>query len=155
MDSTNRVVCASWLAALAKSPINVSYGFDDCGCTFLKNESGDIIFENNSPGKGLTCATFIIVALESIGHTLLERDQWPSRPEDLEWQAEILERLRPHMSGVELDLLSLDIGSVRYRPVEVIAACCLDSWPVGFAEASALAEQILSDVAALQFEPKS
>jgi hypothetical protein len=59
------------------------------------------------------------------------------------------------MSADELDLLSNDIGSVRFRPIEVAAACSLAEWPIGFEEASALAERILAAVAELRFRPKT
>jgi hypothetical protein len=156
LEATNKQVFAAWLTALANKPIQVAYGFSDAGCRFDRDEAGEVVFVNVTLGKGLTCATFLIVALESFGYRLLVRDTWPARAEDKEWQTQILEQLRQCglMNDAELDLLSNDVGSVRFRPIEVAASAHRANWPVNFNDASALAEQILAQIAELRFAPK-
>jgi hypothetical protein len=153
MHETNRKVVASWLESLAKWPQKIGYGFSSEGCEFITTATGMTSFVSKTPGKGLTCATFILLVFDRLGFQVLNSDSWPQRPDDAVWQAEIIAKLRLHstMSEEELGSLANDVGSVRFRPIEVAAATELENWPVDFSEAAALADEILAEIAALRF----
>ena len=155
IHETNRKVVASWLESLAAAPQRIGYGFSFEGCEFIATPTGTISFVSKIPGKGLTCATFVILVFDRLGFQMLNLESWPQRVEDATWQAEIIGKLRLHstMSQEELALLAGDVGSVRFRPIEVAAASQLENWPVNFDDAAALADQILAEVAALRFAP--
>jgi hypothetical protein len=158
MEAVNRKVFASWLESLSLRPLKIGYGFSDQGCKFAQDANGDTIFVSTAPGKGLTCATFIIAALEFNAHpSWIVRETWPRRQEDDRDQAGIRDDLRQAgcMTEAELDLLSEDIGSVRFRPIEVTAACAHNPWPVDFATATVLANQILTNVAELRLAARA
>ncbi|MGA2292624.1 hypothetical protein, partial [Bradyrhizobium sp.] len=101
-------------------------------------------------GKGLTCATYIVAILKSLGFPLLLEDSWPiDRADDQLWQRAIIEELRK--SGAEEDYIAVaqnDVGAKRYRPAEVVGSATNAAWPVVFSDATALAAAVLADVQA-------
>jgi hypothetical protein len=156
IDALNRKVCSSWLTALANnSQETIGFGIDDSGCRFVDDGSGEVSYVCIIPGKGLTCATFVMSVLERLGFPLLARETWLSRPEDAEWQRQILDALRSagRMTPDEVELASKDIGCIRFKPIEVAGAGALPHRPVEFAGAVAEAEAILAAIAPLRFDP--
>lgn len=73
---------------------------------------------------GLTCATFVLAVFELSRLRLVMYDSWPSRDDDSIWQRRILEMLRHSQTAPPEHIRSVEeeIGSARYRPVEVAAA---------------------------------
>ncbi len=76
--------------------------------------------------RGFTCASFVLSLFEGMGFLLADLSTWPTvqaRPEDLEWQKMIIDKLASYyqMSGIIFNELR-DVGQPRYRPEEV-AAC--------------------------------
>jgi hypothetical protein len=55
-------------------------------------------------GEGLTCATFILAVMNSVGIKLLEDETWPVREEDKEWIEQIVGTLAE--SGVNREHIS-------------------------------------------------
>ncbi len=153
IHETNRKVVASWLESLSKAPQKIGYGFSSEGCEFIVTPAGATSFVSSVPGKGLTCATFVMLVFDTLGFQMLDRETWPQRADDVHWQTEIIAKLRQHSAMTEQDLALLagDLASVRFRPIEVAAASQIEPWPVAFVDAAALADQILADVAALRF----
>ena len=156
LSEIDRKFCASWLESLSKNPLVIAYGFDDSGCAFENDDAGNVTFVNKIPGKGLTCATFLLVVFDALGFRPLYRDTWPHRPGDAADQEDIRDDLRALklMTQAELDLLSKDIGGVRYRPSEVAAVCAHPDWPQDFDSALLLADQIVNTVAELRLTPR-
>jgi hypothetical protein len=150
IDELNRKTLAAWLSALAQNPPVIDYGLSFAGCEFVQEQNGTYSFVAKVPGKGVTCATFIMLVFQTLGLPLFEHHTWPPRPEDAQWQQRILDALAPHMTAEELARVAEDVGCVRYRPIEVAAACSHDAWPMNFETAIQLAQQILAEVADLQ-----
>jgi hypothetical protein len=154
IDQLNRKILAARLHALSISPQDMSYGFASEGCKLVVTEGGAMVYVSEQEGKGLTCATFVLLVFESFGFNLIEREQWPARDEDREWQESILGDLKRHglMTEGELSSLALDVGSIRYKPIEVQAASDLEPIPISFDHATEEAARILNEVAALRFK---
>lgn len=148
LDEINRSIVASWLAAL-KFPQNIPYGFDSEGVVW--HADGEFI--PPPPGKGLTCATFLIATLRFLGFNVVDLSSWPQRPEDGNWQDAMRLSIQNYcdLHAVDaqehLNLLQADVGAVRVRPEEAAAIVVSQQLPVPFEEASALAAQILDDLA--------
>jgi hypothetical protein len=146
IDELNRKTVAAWLSALAQNPPIIDYGLSFVGCEFVRDQNGTYSFTAKERGKGVTCATFIMLVLQTLGLPLIEQDTWPARPEDVQWQQRILDALQPHMAPEELALVAQDVGCARYRPIEIAAACSHDPWPVNYETAVQLAQEILAEV---------
>lgn len=152
MHAINKTVVCAALSGLKKNGLSIPYGFHyrglrfDSGFTHLTFES-DGALGALPPGFGLTCATFVIVALDSLGFDLIDDDTWPARPSDAEWQKTIVGHLR-RRNVAHADALEADIGLIRPRPEEVVGAGAVAPWPVKFAAAESMAQKILSEIAA-------
>lgn len=82
-------------------------------------------------GQGLTCATFVLAMFASIGLKLVLGSDWPQRACDRDWQGRVLQLLAAH-DPVHASLLRSELGAIRYRPEEVIAAAAQKTRPVPF-----------------------
>jgi hypothetical protein len=151
LDPLNRKVVSAWLHAFAQNAQMVGYGFSSAGCRVEADANGQPRYRPADPGRGLTCASYIVFVLDQLGFELLRTVEWPSRPEDTDWQNEILSVLTASgcMTPDELNTIASDIGSVRFRPIEVAAAATRTQIPVSFAEAQAIAAQIMATCSAL------
>ncbi len=93
---------------------------------------------------GLTCATFVLAMFLEAGLEIVEYDSWPSRPEDVAWQEEILAKLRSRQADPDhVAAVEQDIGCIRVRPEEVAGAAALSPHPVNFQRTEPIAEDIL------------
>jgi hypothetical protein len=96
---------------------------------------------------GLTCSTFIIAVLRSLGFELLDTLDWESRAEDgpaLDHLIAELERRRVDRSRIEAMRANND--NRRFRPEEVCAAAGLKQWPVEFARAEPAGIEVAFEV---------
>lgn len=154
MDELNRKTIAAWLHALARKPQSMDYGLSFDDCEFIADGDGTYAFVAKTPGKGVTCATFVMLVLQTVGFPLLDAETWQTRPEDVQWQESIIQTLRQHsgMTEQEADLVAQDVGSARFRPIEVATAAQHDPWPVNFHTATALAADVMADVANLRLQ---
>lgn len=112
------------------------YGFDKNGIS-IDRTSGRV-----SPipeEKGLTCASFILIMLETYGIRLLKEEEWPAGVNN-EWQAQSIERLRlsGKSSAEQLRTMEESIGACRFTPTEVVGASTVRPWPVGYTQATTL-----------------
>lgn len=94
---------------------------------------------------GLTCATFILAVLKSVGLDLLQLTEWPHRDTDVERHRELLDNLQrdPRVSRAHVEAVNAEVNCVRYRPEEVVGACSSAGLPVSFVYAEAAGEQII------------
>jgi hypothetical protein len=150
LDALNRKVVAGWLHAFAKNAPVVGYGFSFSGCKIENDSMGQPRYRPGDPGKGLTCATYIVFVLDQLGFELLRQSEWPNRPEDRAWQKAIVDLLKSTgvMTLEELQTVEADVGCVRFKPIEVTAAATQPIIPVSFADAQAIASQIMGSCAA-------
>lgn len=113
-------------------PKNIPYGlfFDDA----VKFQDSGFLFYGSA--TGLTCSTFVLALLGSIGIRLLELDDWKERKEeDKQW----LNCIRQVVKNSELmDKLEGELGCLRFKPSEVFSASTCPHIPVGFDEAKAM-----------------
>lgn len=124
----------------------IPYGLDRSGI-HIDKETGKVI--PGKPGKGLTCATFILALFDTYRIRLLDEIQWPANANQA-WQNYIYELMCDERSRVPEDhreALKNDIGgSRRFTPAEVVGASTENSWPVGFKKARRLAEKVAAEI---------
>ncbi|HSN98643.1 MAG TPA: hypothetical protein VLS89_10180 [Candidatus Nanopelagicales bacterium] len=103
-------------------------------------------------GHGLTCATFVLAVFASYGVRLLRTEEWQPRPDDLQWQQEILAQLQLGLHDKDpgrsvdprhIEDVEREIGCARFRPGEVAAAGAVQKLPLGFEDAKGIAEAIV------------
>lgn len=101
-------------------------------------------------GKGLTCATFVLVVFNSCGLPLLDFVNWPFRDADEEWQRKIVEILRRKLcDDIEhVEAVESEIGSSRFRCEEVAGACTVDELPASFSAAEEAGRRIVAELVA-------
>jgi hypothetical protein len=127
---------------------NIPYGFDPGGSCF---EVATGLYRPPPPGKGLTCATFISGVLNSLGFDVVVEETWPVRIADLEWQTLVIECLRDTgASRHHIDAIEADVGSMRLRPEEAVAAATIPfaDWPSSFDVVEPMGQQVLAELAA-------
>lgn len=134
LDERNQRFVAGLAELVAKAEgRTINYGFDFSGLKFLPNGS----VSSREPGKGMTCASFIYVLLNTLSLPPVDLIDWPVRPDDEEWKAGILEFLRAGNADEE-HVAAIEAGgdSTRLRPEEIVAAVSLPSseWPRHFEE---------------------
>lgn len=147
LDDVNRLVLSEIVSRVARQRPGIAYGFDASGVC-IDAKSGDVI--PAPPGKGLTCATFISAILAAHGYSLIDLESWPLRADDEQFQQEIIDFLVQHQADPEhIAAVRGSVGSKRLRPDEAVGAGTLkdDEWAVQFAEARALADEILIELA--------
>jgi hypothetical protein len=96
---------------------------------------------------GLTCATFVLAIFDAMGFPLLAYEEWRSRPGDMEFQNHILALLSQHKaSQTHIDKVRKEVGCVRFRPEDIVAASFFKwtSWPISFPSAHLLGEWVLT-----------
>ena len=90
----------------------------------------DGIWIGDSPGQGLTCATFLVELFKYLGIPFIDEGSWLRRPGDEEWAVNILGLIAanppshlPAMTQEHVDAQMESIGeTVRIRPSDVAAA---------------------------------
>ncbi|WP_144435578.1 hypothetical protein [Roseovarius atlanticus] len=144
----NQLVVAAFANAVANAEPNVPYGFDANGMVFDRS-SGELL--EAPAGKGLTCATFVLALLRTLGFEPLDEASWPVRDDDEEWQAKILELMKANDANEDhIEAVTRNGQSKRFRPEEVVGASITDSdeWSIEFDKAQEIAQKVLEDIAA-------
>ena len=145
LDENNSRFVAAWLASRQNSPSNIPYGIDAGGSCFDKATRE---FLPPPLGKGLTCATYIVAILKSLGFPLLLEETWPTdRTSDDSWQRAVIDALRNDGAGEDyVEATQKDVGAKRFRPSEVVGSATRAPWPVAFQDAAELAASVVADV---------
>ncbi|WLD14897.1 hypothetical protein [Planctellipticum variicoloris] len=118
----------------------VPYGFSHPNDAF-DAATGQLLF--GPTRHGLTCASFVLAVFHCAGIPLIDYDDWPARPDDADWQRQIIETLelrncdKAHVVDVRGQ-----IGAVRYRPGEVAGASIERIIPTSLAIAERNCESI-------------
>lgn len=134
-------VFSAWVLAVSENP-EIPYGFEfDLHCF---NDDGS--YEPMAPGKGLTCATFIVATFHSAGFAIIKPDTWRARSDDAAWQQKILEPLKRHATPEHVVAAESFIGRARYRPEEIAAAAICAPPSLTLEDCIPLAEQILQTI---------
>lgn len=101
----------------------VPYGFRHQGC---KISGADGLLQLGLGSSGMTCSTFFLVLLKSVGADLIDESTWPVRSaEDIEFVEWLRANSKSRYTGDVIARLLLDVlaGSRRIRPEEVFGAC--------------------------------
>ena len=142
LDPVNKVFMAAYVASLKQNASDVPYGIDYSGIYF--DDQGRYIVQ--PLGRGLTCATFILAVFARNGFDLVETENWPERPDDIEWQQQIIGALTNRASREHIEAVKQSIGAKRFRPEEVAAGVISENIPLNFSAARVLAQEILHDM---------
>jgi len=119
-----------------------SYGVALDGVSF--NNDGNLLQENLH--SGLTCATFVMRALEAQGYNLINLDTWEIRKEDKIWQEKIIGALQNYWKTTPafIEFQKNYIGKVaRYKPIEVVAAANSEEIPLNQDKVIELSKKLL------------
>lgn len=107
-------------------------------------------YTRDEPGEGLTCSTFIIAVLETLGLSIVVPEDWPVRDDDETAHEELLGALRStdNVSPEHIQAIEAQPRGVRFRPEEVAAAVSEEQWPVAFPRAELLGFRIVEQLPA-------
>lgn len=142
LDKDRAKAVAGFCRAIARSiafglsDIPYAYKYDPDAC--FDRHSGQLALPN---GKGLTCATYVLVVFKSAQLPLIDFDGWPHREQDERAHEWLLEHLR-NDSNVEREHIAAveaETRCVRCRPEEAGGACLcigLGEKAIKFEEAS-------------------
>ena len=134
-----------------------------CRRVWRKHEAGGIPFAFSQPYQmfdpvtgalllgpahfGLTCASFVLAVFDVVGLPLIDFTTWNAQREgDRQWQQQIIEKLRQHAEEAHIQHLESEIGSVRFRPEEVVAATMLAPPAAVFETTVPVGEQIVARI---------
>ena len=122
----------------------IPYGMGYTGAAVF---GGDLKYLE-SPGAGLTCATFLLGFFDTLGFEIIDVESWESRADDVVWQGSIyavLERkLEKESALVQKDLIG---NAFRFRPEEVVGSVGIyQNAPLDFGESTAVGVRLLSEM---------
>ncbi|MCF5056872.1 hypothetical protein GIW54_05380 [Pseudomonas proteolytica] len=122
----------------------IPYGMEYTGASVF---NGDLEFID-SPGAGLTCATFILGFFNSLGFDILNLSSWQGRDDDTQWQSNIYAALAPDLAAERKEAQKSLIGAAyRFRPEEVVGSFgAFESTPIEFTEAVKLGVKLLDEM---------
>lgn len=144
LDESDCKFVAATCGAIALRNPKIPYGFNFRGVS-IDPITGN--FRLADPDSALTCATFVLVLLESSGFELLVFDEWPLGVNE-EWALNHIARIeakgadRKYLRRLRSSLETI----ARFRPEEVVGACPVTPWPVGFEGATEAAELLLNQL---------
>ena len=83
----------------------------------------DDVWVGDEPGRGLTCATFIVALFDELGIPFVDVAAWQRRAGDAEWFESILSAIEGTASAEHVTAQRDRLGTaVRVRPSDVVAA---------------------------------
>jgi len=100
---------------------------------------------NTDPGNGLTCATYILAVLRTLGFDPFEYGEWHPTASDVGWQENSLSRKALQFPN-DADHFSAEqthVGGPRFRPEHVVGAGHPPSWPIAQAHADVLGAEVI------------
>jgi hypothetical protein len=108
-----------------------------------------------APGWGLTCASFVVAILHSVGVKVADLATWdPKRLGDEEWQNKFIGHLKSRYGEAYASSVEKFVPSIRVRPGEAGACVASADVPLSCRTAEKLAVAILEAINALALSPK-
>jgi hypothetical protein len=97
-------------------------------------------------GQGLTCSTYIVAALETLGFFPFKRSEWEATEQDTAWQKTALEdQVRRHPEAEEhFKAEQCNVGGPRFRPDHIVASAYPAEWPIAQDKANELGVQVIA-----------
>lgn len=142
---------ADWLFSVwSENQDAIPYGF----CYRPEDEyfGLDNTYVNSEPGKGLTCATFVLECFKQFELHLIDHQSWVFRDEDTLWKLHIIQRLKDladRFNIPEGHILALEQNindDARFRPEEVAAAATqYQGESLTFGQVLPLSERLLAE----------
>lgn len=122
----------------------IPYGMGYTGAAVF---GGDLKFLE-SPGAGLTCATFLLGFFDTLGFEIIDVESWQSRADDVVWQGNIYalleKRLEKDNAIAQKDLIG---KAFRFRPEEVVGSVGIyQNEPLEFSESTAVGARLLAEM---------
>ena len=123
------------------SPIFQGIYFDQGVLTYSRNQAGD----------GLTCATFMMALMQTLGCPLFNPDEWPVRDDDSTWHEGVIAALEaePTVTQQHTDAIRATPKGARFRPQEVAGSFSELGAPIPFSQAEALGREVATEVCAV------
>lgn len=135
-------VLANFTHMIATQQPIIPYGLDERGIS-IDRATGLVTCAD---GCGLTCATFILIILETYGYFVINKDDWPTgRSEDIEFRNWVIQEIRK-TDPSHADAIGERIVSPRFWPEEVIGAASSAGWPHSFVSAQEIAVDIRAEM---------
>lgn len=148
LDNENQEILAALSILIAEGSPSIPYGFDKDGLVF-DGHTGEM--REAPPGKGLTCATFVVAVFRTYGFSPLLENSWESKAEDAAWQAAILAAMEANGASAEhVTAIRESEANMRFRPEEVVGAAAqpMTEWSIDYVQAQELAAEVLADMTA-------
>ncbi|MFV0929352.1 hypothetical protein [Pseudomonas jessenii] len=122
----------------------IPYGMGYTGAAVF---GGDLKFLD-SPGAGLTCATFLLGFFDTLGFEIIDVDSWQSRIDDVVWQGNVYAALEEKFEAANaLKQKDLVGKAFRFRPEEVVGSVGIfQNEPLDFAESTAVGVRLLAEM---------
>jgi hypothetical protein len=101
----------------------------------------------SSTRVGLTCASFVLAVFHAVGLRLADYSTWLPRESDTAWQTEVISYMVK--SGADprhIESVTKEVGSIRFRPAEVVAAAEVFPPSASFEQAAERARNIENEV---------
>jgi hypothetical protein len=92
--------------------------------------------------RGLTCATFVLAVIRSVGVELAEIDSWQPRESDASFLAWVIGVLQTRARPEHVDGVSGERHCARFRPTEVAASTAFRATPMPFELARATGQAL-------------
>lgn len=148
LDIYNKRFLASNFNHISTANANsLPYGLDASGACLDENNT----FFPIPLGKGLTCATFIVAVMRSLGYPILQEETWPVGTEaDQRWAEQVVSDLTTHKAPqAHIDEVRKDLVNIsRFRPSQVAGALgSVTTSPASHEEAERLSQEILAHLA--------
>ena len=144
-ESTSIITTCAVLCNKSVSIGGIPYGF-----TFRPNLINSGEWQGGGV-EGVTCATFVLAILESLGFSILETDYWFDRSEadkeaEKAWKEYILELFSKDVGPISIARIRKSDTSPRFKPEEVTVGCASTDRPIDYNVASNRAEQLRNDL---------
>jgi hypothetical protein len=141
LSSLNKRLIANKMSRAGGDKVPYGVGFRQDG-KYLDKKT--LKYAVTEPGQGLTCATYIIAVMETLGFFPFDRKRWTSTTEDTNWQAKMIaQQTAQHPSaGKHFEAERAHIGEPRFRPEHVVASAYPLIWPLTQETANEIAAKV-------------
>lgn len=133
-----KAVSAGIRSVATRLPI-INYGIDFIAAkgSFVRG-----LYKAPKGSDGLTCSSFVVDVLRSVGVNLIDDSTWKASEENVEWGNKVVELLTSFGASAEhIESVKSNSNGLRLIPFEVGAAAdaARHAWPLAFENATAAA----------------